>query len=54
MVGARKATTQGARDAQAFASAFSNAGWTVVSGLALGIDAAAHAGALEGRAAPWQ
>ncbi|ABF10439.1 DNA processing protein [Cupriavidus metallidurans] len=48
MVGARKATTQGARDAQAFASAFSNAGWTVVSGLALGIDAAAHAGALEG------
>jgi DNA processing protein len=49
IVGARKATAQGARDARAFASAFSQAGLTVVSGLALGIDAAAHAGALEGR-----
>ncbi|MBV8272256.1 MAG: DNA-protecting protein DprA [Cupriavidus sp.] len=48
MVGARKATAQGTRDARAFASAFSQAGLTVVSGLALGIDAAAHTGALEG------
>ncbi len=48
IVGARKATTQGTRDAHAFASAFSDAGLTVVSGLALGIDAAAHAGALQG------
>jgi len=48
IVGARKATAQGARDARAFASAFSGAGLTVVSGLALGIDAAAHTGALDG------
>lgn len=48
MVGARQATVQGARDAHAFASAFSGAGLTVVSGLALGIDAAAHAAALDG------
>ncbi|SDP45570.1 DNA protecting protein DprA [Ralstonia sp. 25mfcol4.1] len=48
IVGARHATAQGVRNAQAFASAFSDAGLTVVSGLALGIDAAAHAAALEG------
>lgn len=48
IVGARKATAQGVRDAAAFAAAFSAAGQTVVSGLALGIDAAAHAGGLRG------
>lgn len=48
VVGARSATVQGGRDAGMFASAFSGAGITVVSGLALGIDAAAHAGALNG------
>lgn len=48
VVGARSATVQGGRDAERFASAFSNAGITVVSGLALGIDASAHAGGLNG------
>lgn len=48
VVGARSATVQGGRDAQMFASAFSAAGIAVVSGLALGIDAAAHAGGLGG------
>lgn len=47
MVGSRNPTPQGAQNARAFAQTLVRQGVTVVSGLALGIDAAAHAGALE-------
>jgi len=46
IVGSRHATVQGEENARAFAEALSLAGVTVVSGLARGIDAAAHEGAL--------
>jgi DNA processing protein len=49
VVGSRNATAQGERNAESFARALSDCGFTVVSGLALGIDAAAHRGGLAGR-----
>ena len=48
VVGARHATREGLNNARQFARALSAAGLTVTSGLAHGIDAAAHEGALEG------
>jgi DNA processing protein len=48
VVGSRNATPQGLKNAEAFAQALSEAGWCVVSGLALGVDGAAHHGALNG------
>lgn len=47
IVGSRNPTVQGAENAQAFARALSEAGVVVVSGLARGVDAAAHEGALQ-------
>lgn len=49
IVGSRNATRQGALDARHFAHTLSEAGYAVASGLALGIDAAAHRGGLDGR-----
>ena len=48
IVGARSATPQGLENARAFATELARRGLVITSGLALGIDGAAHKGALEG------
>lgn len=53
VVGSRNPTPQGESNARLFARSLAQSGLAVVSGLALGIDGAAHEGALEG-AAPGQ
>ncbi|AWL03824.1 DNA-processing protein DprA [Massilia oculi] len=49
VVGTRKATPNGLVIAERIGKYFAEAGWVIVSGLALGIDAAAHRGALQGQ-----
>jgi DNA processing protein len=46
MVGSRTATPGGCKTARDFAACFARAGLTITSGLAVGIDAASHEGAL--------
>nr|WP_316642931.1 DNA-processing protein DprA [uncultured Roseateles sp.] len=48
IVGSRSASPQGCDNARGLARELSQAGWCIVSGLALGIDGAAHEGALQG------
>ncbi len=48
VVGSRHATPQGLRDAESFSRSLSDSGLCIISGLAHGIDAAAHRGGLGG------
>jgi DNA processing protein len=49
VVGSRNATPQGNNNAEEFAKTLSDAGLCIISGMAHGIDAAAHRGALSGQ-----
>ncbi|MEN3365413.1 MAG: processing protein [Burkholderiales bacterium] len=49
VVGSRNATAQGVANAEKFSEVLSHGGLTIISGLALGIDTAAHKGGLRGR-----
>ena len=48
VVGSRNATPQGLINAESFSQALSDNGFTIISGLATGIDTAAHRGGLNG------
>jgi len=48
LVGSRRASQPGLDNARAFASSLAGGGFVITSGLALGIDGAAHQGALDG------
>ncbi|MCQ4078992.1 DNA-protecting protein DprA, partial [Klebsiella pneumoniae] len=47
MVGSRRASRNGLDNARAFSRSLAGAGFVITSGLALGIDGAAHQGALD-------
>lgn len=49
MVGSRNASVQGEKNAEEFAYALSEQGFCIISGMALGIDGAAHRGALKNK-----
>ena len=49
IVGSRHATPQGIKNAEAFSESLSNQGLCIISGMAHGIDAAAHRGGLKAR-----
>lgn len=51
VVGSRNSSPQGEKNAEDFSQALSNHGFTIISGMALGIDGAAHRGALKANGA---